>query len=340
MYLRDCWYAAAWPDEVTSTPIRRTILGEPIVFYRVEDGDPVALIDRCPHRLVPLSLGALVGGNELQCAYHGLRFDHNGQCTANPDGKGTIPHSAHVRAFPLRLHCGILWVWMGDPAHSSQVDIPAFETFDDGSQYRFANGYMHVAANYQLITDNLLDLSHVEFLHPQLKPRGDFESHREVRQDGDTLWSMFWRYACLPNVFWKRFWPSDTPGDLHTHMRWDPPALMLLDSGMGACGEPDSEAIGRPSLHLLTPETMTSTHYFWTFRCSAGTDNEVEQTRALGVQAFANEDKPIIEAQQRNVVDADTTALSRGMLTADSAAIRARKILQQRITRQIAPTAY
>lgn len=213
MYLRDCWYAAAWPEEVTSAPIRRTFLDQPIVIYRLENGDPVALLDRCPHRLVPLSLGTLIGGNELQCAYHGLRFDRHGVCTANPDGNHAIPPGARVRSFPLRSHCGLLWIWLGDPKLADAADIPNFETFGDIANYRFATGYAHVAANYQLITDNLLDLSHVEFLHPQLKPGGDFTSRHEVRQDGERVWSMFWRYNCLPNVFWQRVWPRDKPGD-------------------------------------------------------------------------------------------------------------------------------
>ena len=335
MYLRDCWYVAAWPEEITSVPLRRQFLEQPIVLYRLDDGDAVALLDRCPHRLLPLSQGSLING-DLQCAYHGLRFDRRGACTANPDGKGTIPPGLRVRSFPLRLHCGVFWIWLGDPELAAETSIPDFETFGDTTNYRFATGYVHVRANYQLITDNLLDLSHVEFLHPQLKPGGEFISRREVRQESDRVWSMSWRFGCFPNVFWQRCWSRDKPGDLHTHMRWDPPALMLLDSGMGDCGKSDAEAILRPTLHLLTPETATSTHYFWAFRCAPGSDNEVEETRAVGVQAFLNEDRPIIEAQQENIGLADVALLSRGMLNADAAAIRARRVLHDRLERQVA----
>ena len=337
MYLRDCWYPAAWPDEISSQPIRRTFLDEPVVLYRLENGDPVGLLDRCPHRFAPLSRGAVIG-SELQCAYHGLRFDREGICTANPDGNSPIPPAARVKSFRLRLHCGLIWIWMGDSACADVTAIPEFETFGDTDHYRFASGYAHVAANYQLITDNLLDLSHVQFRHPQLKPGGTFTNRREVRQDGDRVWSLSWRLGGLPNSFWQSVWPADKPADRHTHMRWDPPSLMLLDSGIVECGAPETEAIMRPTLHLLTPETATTTHYFWSFRCPAGLDDEVEAARAIGIQAFQNEDRPIIEAQQANMGDAELAALGRGMLNADAAAIRARKVIRDRLARQSSST--
>ena len=74
MFLRNHWYVAAADHEIGQRPLGRMILGEPIVFYRAEDGTPVALEDRCPHRRLPLSMGKLVDG-VLQCHYHGLRFD-------------------------------------------------------------------------------------------------------------------------------------------------------------------------------------------------------------------------------------------------------------------------
>ena len=333
MYLHDCWYPAAWPDELSVSPLRRIFLDQPVALYRLANGDPVGLLDRCPHRFVPLSRGSVIGC-ELECAYHGLRFDRNGVCTANPDGNHAIPAAARVLAFPLRLHCGLIWIWMGDPSGAAATEIPEFETFGETEHYRFASGYAHVAANYQLITDNLLDLSHVQFLHTQLKPGGIFENRREVRQEGERVWSLSWRYGGLPNSFWQRVWPADKPADRHTHMRWDPPSLMLLESGIAECGAPETEAITRPTLHLLTPETATTTHYFWSFRCAAGSDDEVEVARAIGIQAFQNEDRPIIEAQQANIGEVEFATLERGMLNADAAAIRARKVVQERLARQ------
>jgi vanillate O-demethylase monooxygenase subunit len=218
---------------------------------------------------------------------------------------------------------------MGDPKRADPSAIPSFESFGDTSRFRLASGHVRVAANYQLITDNLLDLSHVEFLHSALRTLGNPKEKREMRQDGTTVWSMSWRYRALPNVPMQRFWPADKPGDTHAHMRWDPPALMLLDVGMAEMGRPDSEARSRLSAHLLTPETATSTHYFWAFRCAADSPEEAASARALGVAAFANEDAPMIESQQANLDPAECSLLDRGLLASDAAAIRARRVIAQ-----------
>jgi phenylpropionate dioxygenase-like ring-hydroxylating dioxygenase large terminal subunit len=80
MFLRNYWYVAASDSDIGRKPFRRIIMNEPVVFYRTEDGTPIALEDRCPHRRLPLSMGKLVGDDILQCHYHGLRFDRTGAC--------------------------------------------------------------------------------------------------------------------------------------------------------------------------------------------------------------------------------------------------------------------
>jgi phenylpropionate dioxygenase-like ring-hydroxylating dioxygenase large terminal subunit len=333
LFVRNTWYAAAWSEEVGAAPFRRTILDEAIVFYRPSGGEVVALVDRCPHRLVPLSLGAIVDG-ALQCGYHGLRFDASGSCIHNPHGDGTIPPGARVRKYPLAERDGIVWIWMGEPGREDSVAIPVFPAFGDDRRFALAAGHIRVAANFQLVTDNLLDLSHVEFLHSALRTHGTIRQKHEVRQDGDTVWSMGWRYGALPNVPMQRFWPADKPGDTHAHMRWDPPGLMLLDVGMGECGSPDTEARSRLSAHLLTPETHTSTHYFWAFRCETDSPEEIAAARALGIGVFAKEDAPVIECQQANLGPGDLAELERGLLASDSAAIRARRVLARLLARE------
>ena len=70
----NAWYPAAWDHEITGKGIlSRTIAGRPLALYRTQDGHPVALADACWHRLAPLSMGKLVGNDEVQCPYHGLR---------------------------------------------------------------------------------------------------------------------------------------------------------------------------------------------------------------------------------------------------------------------------
>jgi len=331
-FLRNAWYVAAWPDELGRAPLRRIFLNQPVVMYRTEAGVPVALTDSCPHRFVPLSLGHLEQ-DDIVCCYHGLRFAPDGQCTLNPHGDGGIPRAARLRAYPLAERHGAVWIWMGDAA-ADPARIPDFTILGDAQRFATVQGVMHVAANYQLITDNLLDLSHVQFLHPGLRVANPVRQRHEMKQEGDTVWSYFWRDEGEPNKLLQLLgWPAGQRGDSRAHMRWDAPCLMLLDVGMTGIGQPPEAGMAAPSAHLLTPETETSTHYFWAFmRDTAREDAALsEKIRALGIQAFAMEDKPVIEAQQRNLGGAELMSLGPALLYPDAAAIRARRVLATRL---------
>src|SRR6516165_9360698 len=162
MFLRNYWYVAAYDHEIGRCPLGRIILGEPIVFYRLEDGTPVALEDRCAHRHLPLSMGTLVG-DVLQCHYHGLRYDKTGTCVRVP-GQDTIPRSARVKNYPVVERYHWLWIWMGDPALADPDKITDFHWFDDPN-WGAKGEYLHVKGNWQLVVDNLLDLTHLAFVH-------------------------------------------------------------------------------------------------------------------------------------------------------------------------------
>jgi phenylpropionate dioxygenase-like ring-hydroxylating dioxygenase large terminal subunit len=98
-YLRNAWYVAAWSDEVGDGQlVPRTIMDEPIVLYRKADGAMAAIEDRCAHRFAPLSMGKIVGGDRIQCPYHGLEYDGSGACVRNPHGTRNIPPRARVKS--------------------------------------------------------------------------------------------------------------------------------------------------------------------------------------------------------------------------------------------------
>jgi vanillate O-demethylase monooxygenase subunit len=162
MFLRNYWYVAAYDHELAPRPFRRIVLGEPIVLYRIEDGTPVALEDRCAHRHLPLSMGKVVA-DTLQCHYHGLRYDRNGVCVRVP-GQELVPRSARVKSYPVVERYHWLWIWMGDPALADADKIPDYHWFDDPN-WGAKGEYLHVNSNWQLIVDNLLDLTHLAFVH-------------------------------------------------------------------------------------------------------------------------------------------------------------------------------
>ena len=163
MYLYNAWYVAAWDHEVGRQPMRQTIVGEAVALFRDRAGKPVALVDSCPHRRLPLSLGCVVGDN-IQCGYHGMTFDRDGTCVEIP-GQDKIPPAAHLRSFPVVERWNLLWIWMGDPALADPdaiIDIPHFSEAGWGINRGPA---MDVKCHYQYMTDNLLDPAHVSYVH-------------------------------------------------------------------------------------------------------------------------------------------------------------------------------
>ena len=161
-FLMNQWYVCAREQEITRTPMTRWICGEPLVFFRRENGSAVALSDRCPHRKYPLSKGHLIH-DEIECGYHGLRFGPDGACRLIP-AQNEIPPGFGVHAYPLVEQYGMVFVWMGDRARADVSLIPNF--FEaGGAGWACDHDYIHLDANWQLIIDNLLDLTHLTFVH-------------------------------------------------------------------------------------------------------------------------------------------------------------------------------
>jgi vanillate O-demethylase monooxygenase subunit len=343
-FLRDAWYCVGFSDSLGATETRRiTVLNEPLVLFRGADGQPTALLDRCPHRFAPLSAGTWVEG-QLQCAYHGLRFDATGQCRHNPHGDGSISKASHVRAFPVLERHGAMWAWMGDAARADPALLPDFTDVEERAGWSRVQGYLHVQAHYQLISDNLLDLSHVQFLHPFLfnrdvPPPAEFRAVNRVEQEGDTVVAINELMSCPNNGLYQMLWERGAPPvyvDLRANMRWNPPALLLLDTGAAPVDGPREQGPSAPSAHWLTPETDTTTHYFWAAARDRHVGNaEVSEQMAAGIgAAFAKEDEPMIEACQRNMGTTDLMSLKPLLLPTDGAAVRARRLLASRLEAQ------
>jgi phenylpropionate dioxygenase-like ring-hydroxylating dioxygenase large terminal subunit len=340
-FLKDAWYCAGFTSDLPAGQTRAiTMLGEPVVLFRANGGAVAALQDRCPHRFAPLSQGPLID-NQLQCPYHGLRFDATGQCSHNPHADGAIPKAAQVRAYPVLERHGALWVWMGEAHAADPALLPDFTEVDERPGWSRVQGYLHVKANYQLICDNLLDLSHVQFLHPFLfnrdvPPPPNFQVvHRLEQQDASVI--AINELKSTPNTgLYQMLWERGAPPvyvDMRANMRWHPPALLLLDTGAAPVDGPREDGPSAPSAHWLTPETATSTHYFWAAaRDRYVGDAQVSAQMAAGISAaFANEDEPMIEACQRNMGAADLMALKPVLLPTDGAALRARRVLAAKI---------
>lgn len=198
----DMWYLAALSKELTDKPVARTLLGHQIVLYRTPDGQANALEDRCCHRQLPLSMGTIEEGG-IRCGYHGLLFDGVGKCVDIP-GQAKIPRKAKVSPYIIKEQDSLIWIWFGKTADSTpDIEPPSYE-FHTASGYVFGGDVVHYDAPYQLIHDNLLDLSHLGYVH--LKTiGGDAKTHMnaemQVERDGNK-------------VTVKRYMPNSTPPHL------------------------------------------------------------------------------------------------------------------------------
>ena len=184
-FLENSWYAAAWDDEIGDTPLARRILDRPVVLFRGDDGNAIALADRCIHRHAPLSHGRVEGAG-IRCGYHGLLFASDGTCIEVP-GQTKVPPGASVKSYPVVERDRFVWIWMGDPARADAASVPDYHWNDD-PEWKSVQGRFHVAGDYRLIVDNLLDLSHVQFVHgATLGTDRIAQFPVEVSRDGDRV---------------------------------------------------------------------------------------------------------------------------------------------------------
>ncbi|HMN43033.1 MAG TPA: aromatic ring-hydroxylating dioxygenase subunit alpha [Povalibacter sp.] len=332
-FLLNCWYVAAWSDELGAQPLGRRILDEPVVMYRLPSGAAVALQGRCPHRFAPLHLGKVVGA-DIQCPYHGLRFNAEGACTFNPQGNGATPKALHVKTYPLIEKYGTLWIWMGPPERADPALLPDYGFLEDPQLARI-QGYIHSRAHYELLTDNLLDLGHVDFLHETtLGCEATARAKTTVRVSGNTVTCDRWMandfQGPLPSVLLGRVGQRV---DAWLDVKWDPPALVTLTFGMTDVGGARENGMQTLNVHFMTPETQTSTHYFWaSSRAFRTDDHELSEQMLHGINlAFNQEDKPMIEAQQAMMGTTDLWSLKPVLLAGDAAPVQARRVLARLI---------
>lgn len=330
-FLKSVWYSAGFSAELGEDPLSRKLLGEPVLLFRTADGSPVAMSNRCPHRFAPLHLGQRVGDG-IRCPYHGLLFDSHGQCIENP-GSPEPPKHARAKTYPIRDRDGVLWIWMGEPTVADESLIPDYSLQATKPNWATVRGQLHVPANYQLIVDNLMDLSHVAFLHGFLSGGNDSTRITRAEQEGNTVWHRNSRAGPASPLFQALSGRREKiVGDLTSDMRWNAPANMLLANTF-APEDAGGEAIYLHMAHLLTPETENSTHYFWSATRNCQVEDEAlsallkEQVQ----RAFASEDEPMIVACKDMMDGEDFMALQPIILPGDGAAIRARRLLAKRL---------
>ena len=340
LFLRNTWYLGAWSSEVvTGKLLGRTLLESPILFFRTGDGAVNAMDDTCPHRFAPLSMGEQ-RGDTIRCIYHGLEFDRTGACVRNPHGNKHIPPGAHLRSYPVEERYEGVWIWMGDAAKADPSAIPDLseELVPDESRM-VIRACIPVAANYELLSDNIMDLSHIEYLHAgSLGTPAVGSAEVVVERDGDTVWC---RRRIADDVL--------TPGlavflgtagevvDRYLDAQWIAPNINKNHIYFAQPGQPKTSGPHMAGVHVFTPETATSTHYFL---CGNSPASDAPPVMPEGTKdPITEEDKPMLEAIQRRMKDRGFWSMKPVVLSIDGAAVLSRRILQQKITEERKETA-
>lgn len=335
-FIRNIWYVAAWSGELDGVkPIARTIIGEPVALFRNKDGTPIAFEDRCPHRHAPLSLGR-IEGDHLRCMYHGLKFSMDGACVEVP-GSTTIPPNCNARTFPVVERWSWIWIWLGDPALSDPDLIPdAFGL--DNPNWVLRTGALDYAADYQLINDNLCDLSHLDFVH-----------ETTLGAATGSIWSKEQpKITTLDDGLFIQRWLKDrpiSPGsttliDAWSRYRYLLPGLFLQQVSNYPAGTAEQSGYGQPTIEPLservdqqavTPIEPGRARYLYAGGISSNiaTPESLSGMFALTEAAFA-EDKQMIEAQQE-IWDRTPLNRPRAYIAQDKAPAIFRRLIERRI---------
>ena len=337
MFLKNCWYVGAFIDELTTEPLARTLLNEPVVLFRQLDGRATALEDRCCHRGLPLVHGQVIEAG-LQCGYHGLVFDSSGCCVRIP-GQDSIPPAARVKSYPLVEQDGVVWIWMGDPAKADPARIVAYP-WHNNPEWAYKGKRNEVKAPYGLILDNLVDLSHVGYVHRStIGGEPDAHSNAEVTQSRteDSVSVVRWLRNSLPPPTYKQAVKFKGRVDRWSETELKPGILTIYagakDVGSGAYdGNPESGFELR-SMHAVTPETDRSAHYFWTIvhRVRPDMPHLTDLVYSQIDAAFA-EDKIIIESQAARIEQRPLPALLD--IKSDAPVVQARRMLANRVEQE------
>jgi len=339
MYPRNFWYVGAMAHEVGRHLLARTLLGEPVVFFRRNDGTVAALADRCSHRRVSLSLGRLIG-DEVQCGYHGLSFAGDGSCTGIP-GQPRIPPRACVRAYPVIERDGFVWIWPGQAAKARADLVPDYSEICSSGRYAGRPAeILQVHAPCLFNIENVLDLSHVSYAHQDTVGTAEVASTRPTTRITDSL------------VQVSRQWDSVSSGPSFKKLfGWDrvkrsqcisfwPGGNVLLEIDVEPVGNRDPAQVKHIRVAgPCTPSTAT-THFKFSamYRDFAHDDERLTKGMVEQFRKTILEDKALMEDQQRNWEADGVTVLARmapsssgGMfdLAVDQAPLAARRMLHR-----------
>ncbi len=327
-YIRNCWYVAGRSEDFgrTLTPIR--MLGNDIVVFRDTRGKAIALEDACPHRKLPLSRGTIEGDNVV-CGYHGLTFDCSGECVIAPTQLDNPPRRAAVHSYPAEDRWGFLWLWMGAPDDANPGDIIDIPNFDNPSWGKTPKGGMSMACHYLYIIDNLLDPSHVAWVHlTSFAGAGTDSRPLDVEEMGQGVVVSRWVLDEEPPPYYRDMLPFGPTCDRKQHYECRLPSTAInmsvyTPAGEGGADKPLSEnAFINISYNFITPVDAVTSRYFWFQHRNMHADDDAISAKMFdGAKMAFKEDQDVLEYVQKGMANRNGSYLN---LALDAGAMRFR----------------
>ncbi len=338
--IRNAWYALGFSGELATRTLQgHRIAGRPIVAWRTEPGEVVALDARCAHKRFPLWEGRLLDGDRLECAYHGFCYDRTGRCIAIPalsDRSQRVPETARQTAFPVKEQDGVVWLWAGGDRTPDHDPPPTPEIAGAGWETRVTEP-MEVAASYRLLIENLFDLTHFYPLHNgNIGSLADAQVPVEIQRDLSgpvpVLRTVRWRREfTLPPMTRDRF-GLEVADQVQVH-EMIAPSLFRVRVAVAPPGRLDTGTEQSFVLHqTITP--VAADRHVWrrATSCQAGSRWAADPSRSLvdaiveGAPTVIEQDRWAIERQQEMFAFPDDGYREVHIKT-DGAVVMARRIL-------------
>jgi vanillate monooxygenase len=343
MFIRNTWYVActvAELDALGDKPLGRTICNERMALFRGPEGQLAAVEDFCPHRGAPLSLGKVCKGR-LQCGYHGLEMGVDGRTVHMPGQR--VRGFPAVKSFAVAERYGFVWVWPGEQDKADLAQLPVFGFFDN-PDWAYGGGLYHVQADYRLMIDNLMDLTHETYVHATSigQPEID-ETPCETRVDGDQVITQRFMEGIQAPPFWQMAMRANgldpqAPVDRWQICRFTPPSHIMIDVGVALAGQGGFHAPAQAKAYsvvvdFITPETETSHWYHWGMaRNFKPEDPALTDSIRQGQGKIFSEDMQMLQQQQENILRWPERKLL--MLGIDAGGVQSRRIIDRLLAQE------
>ena len=341
-FVMNTWYVIGTSQELPKGQLKsEKICGMPVVMWRTQDDKVVAFDDRCVHKRMPLSAGRFVEPDVLECAYHGLCYNPEGRCIRIPSQpEGPIPSRAKLKRYPVIEQDGLVWIWPGDEARMGNMQPPPSPEIASSEWDTYTVDPIRVPANYRLLIENLIDITHFYPLHEG--NIGDYANSQipielsEPEVAGiKTVKQMRRAQNHVQPQFFVDWFGYPVVDRWHTHHSLGPglTRVELRVAPPGKLGEGEAER-GYILYHTHTPADGRNLIWRWSLstrvehRSASDSAKTLNESICETFPAVVDQDRWALEKQQQ-MVEYPDEGYTEIHLRSDQALIKVRKLLTQ-----------